>query len=244
LAPRLLAQMDMPFTGVAAGPMDVTCDKPLTKAKMRDAGLATPDWSVPPDWSSLDGRAFIVKAALEDGSIGLDEGCVVTGAASVRRRAEACAARYGGRWFAEEYVEGREFNIALLGSKRDLRILPMAEMCFDRWPEDKPRIVGYGAKWDEASPGYRHTVRRFGVERDEPQLAAKLKTACEKVWRLFDLTGFVRVDFRVTQKGEPLILEINVNPCISPDAGFAAAAAEAGMAYDALVEEIVKAARP
>jgi len=60
---------------------------------------------------------------------------------------------------------------------------------------------------------------------------------------LFGLTGFVRVDFRVTEKGQPLILEINVNPCISPDAGFAAAAAEAGMDYDTLVEEIVKAAQ-
>ncbi|HWY61482.1 MAG TPA: ATP-grasp domain-containing protein [Rhizomicrobium sp.] len=243
LAPRLLAQMGVVFTGVGAEPMEFTCDKPLTKARMRDAGLATPDWSTPPDWRGIDGRAFIVKAALEDGSIGLDDGCVVQGAAAVRARADACAARYGGRWFAEEYVEGREFNIALLGSRRHLRILPMAEMTFDHWPEGKPRIVGYGAKWDEDSSGYRRTVRRFGVETDEPELAEKLKTACEKVWRLFGLTGFVRVDFRVTEKGDPLILEINVNPCISPDAGFAAAAAEAGMDYDSLVEEIVKAAQ-
>ena len=101
--------------------------------------------------------------------------------------------------------------------------------------------MGYGAKWDEESSGWKHTVRRFGVEKDEPELAAKLKAACEKAWGLFGLTGFVRVDFRV-RKAEPLILEINVNPCISPDAGFAAAAQEAGMSYDSLIEEIVKAA--
>jgi D-alanine-D-alanine ligase len=246
IAPRLLAEMGMPFTGAPAKPMDVTFDKPLTKRLMREAGLATPDWSVPPDWHGLDGRAWIVKAALEDGSIGLDDGCVVTGP-DVKMRAAACAVRFGGRWFAEEYVEGREFNIALLGSAKNLRILPMAEMTFADWPAGKPRIVGYGAKWHEESDGYRQTVRRFGVERDEPGLAQKLKASCEKLWSLFGLTGFVRVDFRVPgsgtkSAGEPLILEINVNPGIAPDAGFAAAAAEAGMAYDALIEEIVKAA--
>ena len=200
IAPRLLEEMGMPFTGAPAKPMDVTFDKPLTKRLLREAGLATPDWSVPPDWQGLDGRAWIVKAALEDGSIGLDDGCVVPGA-GVASRAAACAVRFGGLWFAEEYVEGREFNIALLGSAGNMRIMPMAEMTFADWPKGKPRIVGYGAKWDEGSDSYRQTGRRFGVEHDEPRLAAKLKADCEHVWRLFGLTGFVRVDFRVTGKG-------------------------------------------
>jgi D-alanine-D-alanine ligase len=240
IAPRMLEEMGMPFTGAPAKPMDVTFDKPLTKRLLREAGLVTPDWAVPPDWHGLDGRAWIVKAALEDGSIGLDDGCIVTGP-EVPARAAASQVRFGGRWFAEEYVEGREFNIALLGSASNMRIMPMAEMTFADWPPDKPRIVGYGAKWDEGSDGYRQTVRRFGVERDEPRLAAKLKSDCERVWSLFGLTGFVRVDFRV-RGGEPLILEINVNPGITPDAGFPAAAAEAGMSYDELIEEIVRAA--
>jgi D-alanine-D-alanine ligase len=240
-APRLLSEMGVPFTGVGARAMDVTIDKALTKELLRGAGLATPDWSVGPGWPGLDGRQWIVKAALEDGSIGLDDGCVVAGPA-VAMRASASTVRFGGRWFAEAYVEGREFNIALLGNKQNLRILPMAEMRFADWPQGKPRIVGYGAKWDEDSAGYRQTVRRFGVERDEPALAGKLKSACETIWGLFDLTGFVRVDFRVTEQGEPLILEINVNPCISPDAGFVAAAAEADMPYDRLIEEIVRVA--
>ena len=72
----------------------------------------------------------------------------------------------------------------------------MAEMTFADWPANKPRIVGYGAKWDEGSTGYRHTVRRFRVEKDDPVLAAKLNQHCRRVWRLFDLSGFVRVDFR------------------------------------------------
>lgn len=237
IAPDMLAAEGARFTGATADAMALTNDKPLTKQKLRDAGLATPDWAVPPAWHGLGQGKWIVKASLEDASLGLDDHCVVE-AHQVSPRAEQCLARFGGEWFAERYVEGREFNIAILAG----RVLPMAEMRFERWPEGKPRIVGYDAKWEEDSTGWNGTVRAFGVERNEPQLADALKSACEEVWRLFGLTGFARVDFRVDQNGMPLILEINTNPCISPDAGFAAAAAEAGLSYEALIEAIVEAA--
>jgi D-alanine-D-alanine ligase len=122
------------------------------------------------------------------------------------------------------------------------RVLPMAEMRFERWPAGKPRIVGYDAKWQEESAGWNGTVRVFGVEQAEPALATALRAACEKVWSLFGLSGFARVDFRVGEDGIPQILEINANPCITPDAGFAAAAAEAGMSYAEVIEALVLAA--
>ena len=244
IAPRLLDEMGIAFTGASAAVMDLTNDKPLTKRRLRDAGLATPDWSEPPCWDGLDGGAYIVKSAAEDASLGLDDGCVVTGADAVRRRAADCAVRHGGRWFAERFVEGREFNIAVLQGADGPLIFPMAEMQFDSWPAGKPRIVGYDAKWDEKSSASLRTVRVFGVETKEPLLAEKLRHACEQVWALFGLSGFVRVDFRVTETGQPLILEINTNPCISPDAGFAAAAAEAGFSYESLIARIVEAALP
>ncbi len=240
LAPRMLAELGARFTGVDARAMAVTNDKPLTKTLLREAGLATPGWAVPPDWAGLDGGKWIVKSVLEDASLGLDDGCVVQGR-DVLARAAACAAKFGGAWFAERYVEGREFNIAVLGSRDDWRVLPMAEMRFEQWPAGKPRIVGYDAKWEEDSSGWRGTVRAFGVEREEPELAARLRAACDRVWTRFGLSGFVRVDFRVGDDGMPQILEINANPCISPDAGFAAAAAEAGMDYPALIEAIIEA---
>lgn len=237
-APRALAALGWRFTGVGAAAMDLTNDKPRSKALLRSAGLATPDWSVAPNWDGLDERAWIVKSTLEDASLGLDDGCVVSGRAAVMARAGDCAARFGGDWFAEAFVAGREFNIAMLDGK----VLPMAEMRFERWSEGKPRIVGYDAKWEEDSSGWNGTVRYFGVEREEPQLAERLREACERVWRLFELTGFARVDFRIDEAGTPLILEINANPCISPDAGFAAAAAQAGLGYDAVIEALVRAA--
>jgi len=237
IAPEMLATAGMRFTGATAQAMALTNDKPLTKQKLCAAGLATPDWAVPPDWRGLSDGRWIVKATLEDASLGLDDACVVD-ASWVKARTAQCVTRFGGDWFAERYVEGREFNIAVL----DGRILPMAEMRFERWPEGKPRIVGYDAKWEEDSTGWNGTVRAFGVEKNEPRLAEQLRAACEAAWRLFDLSGFARVDFRVDEEGRPLILEINTNPCISPDAGFAAAAAAAGLSYEALIEAIVEAA--
>ena len=98
-APRMLADLGMRFTGVSAKAMAVTNDKPLTKLMLREAGLATPGWAVPPDWAGLDGGKWIVKSALEDASVGLDDGCVVAGP-QVLARAAACAAKFGGDWCA------------------------------------------------------------------------------------------------------------------------------------------------
>jgi D-alanine-D-alanine ligase len=237
-APRALSELGWRFTGVGAEAMAITNDKPRAKAVLRRAGLATPDWCVPPEWTGLDDRTWIVKSALEDASLGLDDGCVVRGAQAAKVRAQTCAARYEGAWFAEVFVPGREFNIAMLNG----RVLPIAEMRFEGWPAGKPRIVGYDAKWQEASIGWNGTVRAFGVERDEPALAAALRQSCERIWTLFGLAGFARVDVRVAEGGAPQILEINANPCLTPGAGFAAAAAQAGMRYGDMIEALVRAA--
>lgn len=242
IAPRLLDELGAVFTGADAVAMAVTNDKPLTKRRLREAGIGTPDWSEPPDWRGLQDGIYIVKSVLEDASYGLDDGCVVTGREKVKARAADCAARHGGRWFAEAFIDGREFNISVLQGPDGPQVLPMAEMVFESWPADRPRIVGYTAKWDAGSFESVQTVRHFGIEKGEPGLAAQLRRACVECWRIFDLTGYARVDFRVTEKGEPLVLEINTNPGIAPDAGFAAAAAAAGLAYDELIARIVAAA--
>jgi D-alanine-D-alanine ligase len=239
IAPRMLDDVGAIYTGVDAIAMAVTSDKPLTKRKMREAGIATADWYEPPDWRGLKDGKYIVKSTLEDASVGLDDGCVVTGVEAVKRRAADSTLRHGGRWFAEQYVDGREFNISMMQGPDGPIVMPLAEMRFDDWPEGKPRIVGYGAKWDETLDVNDQMVRAFDTQKNDPILAAKLHSACERVWKLFGFTGYVRVDIRVTPEGEPLILEINTNPCIAPDAGFAAAGAEAGIPYDQLIMKLV-----
>ena len=242
IAPRMLDNYGVVFTGSDAVAMATTNDKPLTKRKLREAGIATPDWSEPQAWRGLKDTTYIVKSALEDASFGLDDRSVVRGAEAVKIRAAENCLMHGGGWFAEEFIDGREFNISLLQGLCGVDVLPIAEMAFESWPAERPRIVGYAAKWDDGSLEYTQTVRQFGVEKNEPWLAAKLKRACERCWEVFNLAGYARVDFRVTEAGEPLVLEINTNPGIAPDAGLAAAAARAGLSYDALVARILAAA--
>jgi D-alanine-D-alanine ligase len=240
VAPRMLDEAGMIFTGVDAVGMAVTTDKPLTKRRMREAGIPTADWCEGPEWKGLkDDRKYIVKSTLEDASVGLDDGCVCLGK-DVIDRAELSARRHGGKWFAEEYVDGREYNISMMdGADGEPFVFPLAEMRFDDWPAGKPRIVGYGAKWDESLDINDQMVRDFTTEQKDPVLGGKLKEACIGAWKLFGFTGYVRVDFRVTPEGEPMVLEINTNPCIAPDAGFAAAGEQIGLSYDQLVQRVV-----
>lgn len=238
LAPQLLDELGVRYTGTGAEALIVTGDKPRTKRLLQNAGMPTPAWAEPPLWEGLAPGRWIVKSADEDASIGLDDGAVVE-AAAVPARAEACVARFGGAWFAERYIDGREFNIAIVEQSGHPAVLPMAEMTFEKWPASRPRIVGYVAKWDDASFESVQTVRRFGVEENEPELAVKLRGLCEQAWFLLGCRGTARVDFRVDAEGAPLILEINPNPGIAPDAGLVAAAAEAGLSYADLIERIV-----
>jgi D-alanine-D-alanine ligase len=113
-------------------------------------------------------------------------------------------------------------------------------MCFEAWDELRPRIVGYSAKWDDASEDARKTVRRFGLETSEPALAGQLSDLARRTWTLFRTRGYARIDFRLDASGAPMILEANPNPCLEPHAGFAAAAAQADFSYAELVEHILR----
>lgn len=242
-APAMLDKLGCAYTGAGAAAIALTADKPLAKTIMRAAGLATPDWAQPPHWKGLrDGMRHIVKSATDDASLGLDDGAVVAGREAVAQRARLSQARFGGRWFAEAFVEGREFNLALLDDDGEPVVLPIPEMRFEDWPDGRPTIVGYRAKWEPHSEEGERTVRRFGLEREEPLLAQALAEIARRLWRLFALSGYARVDFRVDTAGRPLVLEVNPNPCLEPEAGFAAAAAAAGLDYPTLIARVLAAA--
>jgi D-alanine-D-alanine ligase len=151
------------------------------------------------------------------------------------------------RWttehFAERFIDGREFNVAMLGGAGGVEVLPIAEITFEDWKEGRPRIVDYDAKWAPDSDVYAGTPRRFGLEETAPALAGRLTLLAQASWILFGLSSYARIDFRVDAEGRPYILEVNVNPCLSPDAGFAAAASEGGLAYEDMIGRIVEASR-
>jgi len=238
--PSLLDAVGLPYTGAHSDAWLETLSKVATKLKLEREGLPTPGFCI--EGAGLDPDAkVIVKAVWEHGSLGLDESSVVKGADVARVIADRNA-RFGTEHFAESFVEGREFNLSLLEERGRARVLPIAEILFEEWREGAPHIVGYDAKWTSGSDAYTGTPRRFGLEQTEPALAAELEKLAKSCWDLFGLAGYARVDFRVDGEGKPWILEVNVNPCLNPDAGFAAAAAAAGLSYRDLISSIIDAA--
>lgn len=239
VVPALLEHFGLVFTGAGSQEWQATLSKIAVKERLLAAGLPTPrHWRH--DVDRAEGMA-IVKSDTEHASFGMDAGSVVP-AARAAGEIRAREARFGGRFFAEAFIAGREFNLAILEGEAGPELLPIQEIRFDTLPAGLPHIVDYAAKWDETSAACRGTVRRFGLEREEPELAALLAALAFEAGELFDFGGYARVDVRVDATGAPFILEINLNPCLAPDAGFAAAAAEAGIGHDALVARILEAA--
>ncbi len=268
LAPALLDAQGIPYTGARTEAMFLTSNKLLAKSALARAGLPTPAWFS--DGEKAENQAgqetWIVKSLWEHASVGLDEDSVLF-AADQKRIVEEMAARrkrLGGACFAERFIDGREFNVALLAGrtspppkgdaaksgmttlpeKADPEVLPPAEIRFDAYPPGKVRVVGYKAKWEEGSFEFAATARSFAFPDEDVPLVARLKALALQCWRLFALRGYARVDFRVDAAGRPWILEVNANPCLSPDAGFLAAAAQAKMNDTDVLARIIKDVEP
>lgn len=245
VAPALLEDLGLPFTGAGSGAMALSSNKLFAKHALRSAGIDTPAFR---DRSGLclggdGGGRWIVKSVWEHASIGLEDDCVLRLADGppLAEAMERLAPRLGGDCLAEAYVEGREANVSLLDGPDGPQALPAAEILFTDFPADAPRIVGHKAKWDEDSPQSRGTPRRFGLETD---LEARLRETALACWRAFGLRGWARVDFRVDGGGRPWVIDVNANPCLSPDAGFQAALAQAGVPFGEAVRRILAAAHP
>lgn len=243
LAPTLLDHLGIAYSGAPAEAIFLTTQKLLAKRILRANGLPTPDWATLADMSHPPRGNVILKSVWEHASIGLDDSALTQASddATLHKLLRERAKRLGGEVYAEAYVEGREFNLALLEEDGAARVLPPAEIHFVDYPPEKPRIVNYAAKWATESFEYHHTPRRFDLPDSDRALVDRVRELCERCWALFGLRGYARVDFRIDSSGEPWILEINANPCIASDAGYPAAAAEAGIAFDELVERIVRA---
>jgi D-alanine-D-alanine ligase len=243
-AAMLFESLNIPFTGSPSAAIAATSHKGIAKKILATAHLPTPAWIHldSTEQTPLD-FPFIMKSATDHASIGISDTSVIADASSWEAwlRATPAAKRRG--MIAESYINGREFNISLLQEKHDaVSVLPPAEIVFDGFPEGKPRIVGYAAKWDHETFEYQHTRRIFPDASCEVELYARLRTIAADCFALFSLGGYARVDFRISGQGEPAILEVNTNPCLSPDAGFYAACLEHRLDYDGMVASILDSA--
>jgi D-alanine-D-alanine ligase len=242
----LLDSLQLPYTGNSTAALVATASKIAVKQRLRLAGLPTPSWI---DLKNGDHDAqaplisghskLILKAIYEHASFAITDGSVVQPSCIDRvdellRNLDASSGR---PHFAEQFIEGREFNVSLFGDKP--RVLPPAEIDFSEYPPDCEHIVGHNAKCNVASAEYDRTERRFEFAEADRPLLQRLHELSVQCWRLFGLCGYARVDFRVDMLGAPWILEINSNPCILPDSGFTAALECAGISYIEAIQWIL-----
>lgn len=243
--PALLEHMAIPFTGCGSESLYTTTNKIRTKEQLRYAGIDTPDWTAggsEDGWMMDSDPPYIVKPAWEDASVGLDDASIVYTREDLAQVFREKVERYG-HCLVESYVEGREFNVSLLAAKETgVQVLPVAEILFAAYPAGKPRIVGYDAKWEPSSFEYSNTPRSFDFPANQNALIEHIEHIARRCWDIFGLRGYARVDFRVGQDSRPWVIEINANPCISPGAGFEAAADRAGIQYNRMIERILEGA--
>jgi D-alanine-D-alanine ligase len=242
--PTLLELIPVPYTGSPADALYVTSNKLLTKKILRSAGIRNPVAFLPEEsglGDPLSKGIYIIKSVWEHASIGMDGDSVlfIEDPQQLLMEMERRRQRLGGDCFAERYIEGREFNLSLLADCEGPEVLPPAEILFHDYPEGKWKILDYGAKWDQGSFEYAHTKRRFEFPEKDQAILADLARLARTCWERFKLRGYARIDFRVDKDGVPWVLEINANPCLSPDAGFFAAAARGGLQFHHVVERII-----
>ena len=250
--PGILDTMGIPYTGSSAEAIFLTTHKVLAKERMSLANLPTPAWIGPYPYEMpamhhnkakvpFEESQWIFKSLRDHGSLGLEEDNIVTGKTEDQLNdiLKEQATHLGGACFAEAFIHGREFNISMIDGPGGPEVLPPAEIIFEGFEKGKPAIVGYRAKWDEKSHEYINTPRSFDFNESDQSLLFTLKSLALRCWNLFGLKGYARVDFRVDEMGRPWILEINCNPCLNPDAGFAAAAIKSGLTYAGMIERII-----
>jgi D-alanine-D-alanine ligase len=206
--------------------------------------VPTPEWATEPELAA--GAAVptpaIVKPVSEDASIGIDDSSIVRDADRLLEETRSRSLRLGTECFAERYVEGREFNLSLVETPSGPEVLPPAEIRFRDYPPGRARMVCYRAKWETGSFEYLNTPRAFDFPAADRPLLDRLASLARACWVHLGLAGYARVDFRVDLLGEPWVLEVNANPCISPESGFVAAAAARGLGYRELFSLLVRSA--
>jgi D-alanine-D-alanine ligase len=176
----------------------------------------------------------ILKLLNEDASIGISEFSVVNNPDELKKQFGFIAETYKQDIIAEEYIDGRELNVAVLGNT----VLPVSEIDFTGLPENFPKIVTYDGKWIAESVYYENTKPKCPTDLDK-KLKNKVTAIAFEAFNALSCRDYARVDIRVDKSGKPYVIEVNPNPDISEDSGFARAAAAKGINYSELLLTIV-----
>ena len=229
------------FTGSGSHGLLYAQDKAVAKKILEFHGIDTPVFA-----RSFRGRldfshdlAFpvIVKPAREDGSIGIEFNAVVNSIRELMERIDWLHANFNSPVLIEEYVEGREIYVGVIGND-NATALPPVELDLSKLPAGTPRIAGAEVKWGKGTGAYRDT--KSAVAEDLPEeTAALLQSTAVAVYQALELRDYARIDMRLRPDGRVAVIEANPNPWLASKAEFAMAARKAGRSYNQLIGEIL-----
>jgi D-alanine-D-alanine ligase len=238
----LLELLGIPFTGGGAGEFYLQQDKSLAKKLLAFDHIAYPDFAIfSPDANFETGGnlrlPLFVKPLRCDASIGIDAKALVHNSDELMRRVGVIHRKLHDSALVEEYVEGREFYVGVLGNQEPTAFPPI-EMDFSGQPDGAPHVMGAKAKFDDKSPEYKGTK---AVVADIPdELKAKLQKVSIDAYRALRVQDYGRVDLRMTGAGVVYVIEVNASCYLEKGNEFATAAAAAGIDYDTLINRIVE----
>jgi D-alanine-D-alanine ligase len=236
-----LELLDKRFTGAGSHGLLYAQDKGVAKKILEFHGIHTPVFA-----RSYRGRLdfshdlefpVIVKPAREDGSIGIEFNAVVSSIRELMERIDWLHANFDSPVLIEEYVEGREMYVGVIGNDNPTA-LPPVELDLSKLPEGTPRIAGAEVKWGKGTRAYRDTKSAVAANLAE-ETVALLQTTAIAVYQALELRDYARIDMRLRRDGRVAVIEANPNPWLASKAEFAMAARKAGRTYTQLIEEIV-----
>ena len=239
----LLEMLDLPYTG--SGPTGLTLckHKGMAKEILAYHHIRVPDSVVFPPGGAIrrpKRLAFplFIKPVEEEASYGIAQDSFVENDQAFEERVRFIHERMNQAALAEEYIEGRELYVSILGNDR-LNVFPLREVIFAQVPEGQPRFSTFKAKWDDA---YRKKwgIQNIFAEGLDSEMSERIAEICKKAYRVLRVRGYGRIDLRVTPAGEIVILEANPNPNLEREDEFAQSAMKAGLSYEALIQRILR----
>ncbi len=234
---------DLPFTGCGSTGLTLCKHKGISKKILHYHGIHVPNFLVIPRGQRI-GRPrqlkfpILVKPVREEASYGISQASFVENDEQFRERIAFIHEKYNSDAIAEEYIEGRELYVSIMGNAR-LTVFPIRELVFREVPPKEPKIATYNAKWDEE---YR---KRWGLENQfvedlDPGLVNEIQETCKDIYRLLTIDGYARIDLRLAPENKLYFIEANPNPILADDEDFALSAARAGLPYPQLIDRIVR----
>ena len=224
--------LDYRFTGNIPSCLGNCLNKSRTKHILRSMNIETPKFLTIGRNQNFRESEFklrfpvILKLINEDASIGISELSVVHNIEGLRKQLRFLKRTYNQEIIIEEYIDGRELNVAILGNQ----VLPISEIQFSTLPEGLPKIVTYEGKWMENSVYYDNTKPRCPAKLDQ-KTKKKVEEIALRTFEAMNCRDYARVDIRLDKNKNPYVIEVNPNPDISTDSGFVRAASAAGISY-------------